>query len=371
MSTQMRQIEAERAKETLNPEETGVLVGRRAATFEEVAQRYIEIKEPRWGTHADATAKSVIGKQLIGNLGQWRVEELTAAEIRAFVGGLVSNDASQSLIKKTVTHLRGILDLAQELNLIISNPMRSYTFRLEHKSRKQKSERFLSQEECRALLSEVSGRDRLIVRMFIQLGLRPEELFALRRSDISEESIRIDEVFAMGEIKEVHRAQNGFSVYVPPGLQEELKDWMRSTSGNDNDWLFSTPRPRGSKHLSPIRPATFRNGVLKPAARRAGICHVDMQTLRRTCAAHFGKKANAEAVQAQMHLSSPLTMFKHTPERPLDSVKKAAIALETEIIPATEMPSPGGGQSDRTARAMLHKFSNPLRRFLGLLTEAV
>jgi integrase len=359
MSGQMLQIPAEQVITILSPEDRGSSVPPdSAATFEEIAHRYIAVKGAGWGAHADATAKSVIGKHLIGNLGHRRVDELTAAEIQILIDGMVRNNASQSLLKKVVAHLRTILDLAQELNVIMSNPMRSYTFKLEHKSRKQKSQRYLSLVECRALLSELSGRDRLIVRLFIQLGVRPEELFALRRNDVHDEFIRIDEVFTMGQIREAHLEEHGVNVYVPPGLRQGLHAWMASTCGNDEDWLFPTARPRGSRNLSPIRPATFLNAVLKPAAKKVGISDLDMLTLRRTCAAHFGKKASAQDTHSQMRLVSPFTTFRYSQQGPPDSLKSAAMALEAEIFTKAELHGPRGEAPNPTVTPILRTFSN-------------
>lgn len=75
------------------------------------------------------------------------------------------------------------------MKIIERNPMRSRTVRIEYKSRKRKTERYLSLVECRTLLPALVGRDHLIVRMFIQLGLRPEERFALRRNDVGKEFV--------------------------------------------------------------------------------------------------------------------------------------------------------------------------------------
>jgi integrase len=359
MSGEMLQIATEQVITILNPEDRGSSVPPdSAATFEEIAHRYMAVKEPRWGANTDATAKSVIGKHLVGNLGHRRVDELTAEEIQIFIDGMVRNNASHSLLNKTVVHLRSILDLAQELNLIMSNPMRSYTFKLEHKSRKQTSQRYLSLVECRALLSELSGRNRLIVRLFIQLGVRPEELFALRRNDVHDEFIRIDEVFTLGQIREAHLGEHGVDVYVPPGLRQELHAWMASTCGNDDDWLFPTERPRGSHNLSPIRRAAFLNGVLKPAAKKAGISDLDMLTLRRTCAAHFGKKASAEDAHAQMRLVSPFTTFRYSQQSPPDSLKSAAMALEAEMFTNAELHGPRGEAPNHTVPPILRTFSN-------------
>ena len=366
MSGQVLQMPVESDIAVAKPENANERVLPYASvTFGEVAHLYIAMKESKWGAHAAITAKSIICKHLVGAVGNKRVSAMTGAEIQTLISSMVSNNASQSLLKKATTHLRAILDLAQELNVIISNPMRSHTFELDRKSRKQKSERYLSLDECRALLAELSGRDRLIVRLFLQLGVRPEELFALRRDDVHEEFIRIDEVFALGQVKEAYPDGHATDVYVPPGLRDELRAWMTSTSGREEDWLFPSTSSRRATNMSPIRPATFRNGILQPAAIRAGIAGVDMLTLRRTCAVHFGKKASAEDAQAQMRLSTPLSTFRDSQERSPDSLKSVAGAIEAEMFPKDEPHS--APEETQVAPTFLRTLSNPLRRFFSLL----
>jgi integrase len=273
--------DAQRLLDILITDDTGkYLAPDLGATFDQLARQYISVKEPRWGVHAESTTKSIIQKHLIGSLGHRRVDELTAVEIQMFINGLVRSGASHSLLQKAVTHLRAILDQAEELKIIQRNPMRSRTVRIEYKSRKRKSERYLSLDECRTLLAMLVGRDHLIVRMFIQLGLRPEELFALRRNDVGKEFVRIDEAFTKGQIKETKTAESAVNVYVPPDLMVELSTWMKSTSGEGDDWLFPASRCRESASLSPISQNNYRNRVLKPAAKKAGISGLDLLTLR-------------------------------------------------------------------------------------------
>jgi integrase len=325
--------DVQRLLDTLIAEDTGRYVSPNSAvTFEQVARQYIAVKEPRWGAHAEATTKSIIAKHLIGNLGRRRVDELTAVEIQMLVNEMVKSNASHSLLQKVVTHLRAILDQAEELQIIERNPMRSRTVKIEYKSRKRKSARYLSLEQCRSLLSILFGRDHLIVRMFIQLGPRPEELFAFRRNDVVDDYIRIDEAFTKGQIKETKTVESAGNVYVPPNLMLELRTWMEAIGGNADDWLFPASRRRGSAQLSPINQNNYRNRILKPAAKRAGILDVDLLTLRRTCATHFGQKANPRDTQAQLRHSDPLTTLKYYQQSIPESVKKAAVALESEIL---------------------------------------
>jgi len=46
------------------------------------------------------------------------------------------------------------------------------------------------------------GRDHLAIRILVQLGLRSEELVALRREDVRSDGLLIDEAIVSGHTKE-------------------------------------------------------------------------------------------------------------------------------------------------------------------------
>jgi len=168
--------------------------------------------------------------------------------------------------------------------------------------------------------------------MFIQLGLRPEELFALRRNDVDHDFIRIDEVFSRGQRMSLRPAKSPTNVYLPPGLLQELRVWMATTSGNKSAWLFPTLRRRRPSGSFPINQNTFRKRVLRPAAEKAGISHLDLRTLRRTCAKYFWQEASANDAQAQLRLSRQCTTAPHSWQIHSESLKRAAAALEAEMF---------------------------------------
>jgi integrase len=272
-------------------------------TFGQVALQYVARKERQWGPHAEATAKSIINKHLIANLGHRPVEELAAGEIQALVNGMVRDNACQSLLHKVVTHSRSILDLAEESGHIKKNPLRRQTVKIAYQSRKPTSARCLSLQECRTLLAGLSGRDHLIVRMFLQLGLHPRELFALRRNDVSGELIRIDGAFTKGRSERIDAERTAFNMYVPPDLMRELHAWMTSTRGEDGDWLFPAMRRHGTARLSPVSHNHYRDRVLRPLAARAGIYDLDLLTLHRTYTRHFAQKTSARDKHTRMSQS--------------------------------------------------------------------
>lgn len=316
--------EAQRVLDLLIAEDSGKYIPPdTAATLEHVARQYIALKEPQWGTHSAISSRGIIERNIIRRIGARCIDQLTHVELQTFVNSLIENGASYSLLHKVVTFTRAIFDLAVDLDIVNKNPAR----KLEFKSRKTRSKRYLSLSECRVLLASLSGWVHLAVRMFIQLGLRPEELFALRRDDVGEESIHIDEAFVLDEVVPILKTEaSEGNVYVPPDLMIELRMWMESSPGAEQAWLFPSKRPG-----RPIHQTSFLRYVLKPKALKAGIAGVTLQVLRRTCATHFGARANPKDTQAQLRHADPYTTLKYYQQSIPESVKEAALALEAEL----------------------------------------
>jgi integrase len=88
---------------------------------------------------------------------------------------------SKSVLSKIRVYLNSMLDEAVELEMLPKNP-----------AGKLAVPKHLTPEEIPQILFHLSDRDRLIVRMFLVLGLRPGEMFALRWNDKQGNSLRID-----------------------------------------------------------------------------------------------------------------------------------------------------------------------------------
>ena len=314
-----------------------------AATFGQVAREYLTIVEPGWGPHTVRTPKGLIESALIGGkLGSSPVVELNEIELQQFLNEHVSAGASRSKLAKVLLYLRNILDHAVMKKTILANPARNPGYRLKAKSRKAVSERYLSMQECQRLLSAVVGVDHLAIRILIQLGLRSEELFALRRDDVIGDVLRIDEAIVDGLPAPVKTDASDASLYIPPDLQVELRGWLECLGPDPRGWLL--PAPKGGPWLS----QNYLNHVLKPAAIRARVgifrrqtgkgkevesTDVNFQVLRRTCATLFGAKAkDPRDTQAQLRHADPTVTLRHYQKSIPASVKAAALALEEELI---------------------------------------
>ncbi len=314
-----------------------------AATFEQIAREYLVVAEPGWGPHTVRTSKGLIESVLIGGrLGNRPIVELAEIELQQFLNEHVAAGASRSKLSKMLLYTRNIFDHAVMKKIIAANPARNPGYRLKAKSRRHVSERYLGLDECRRLLAAVSGRDHLAFRILIQLGLRSEELFALRRDDVLGDVLRIDEALVVGKPAPVKTDASDASVYIPPNLQAEIEDWLGWIDPDPRALLF--PAALGG----PWSAQNYLNRVLKPAAVRARVgiltrqsnkgesvesTDVNFQVLRRTCATLFGAKAkDPRDTQAQLRHADPTVTLRHYQKSVPASVRTAAVALEEELM---------------------------------------
>jgi integrase len=249
---------------------------------------------------------------------------------------------SYSAVKKARTYLAAAMEYARDERLITDNSARK--LELPTQLLRKPSERYYSLEEVRRLLSEAHGREHLVLRIFLNCGLRPGELFALREDDIELGQIKIDEA-----VKEVERGAKRIGetktsasrayVGIGPGLQEELDIWIRArrqqcayhvtASASSSDLLF--PTETGTS----FRLGNYLKRYLKPLAKKAGIADMTYQALRRTCATHFQKHARPRDIQAQLRHSKLEMTGRYIKEIP-DQVRAAVDRMDRELCHGTE-----------------------------------
>jgi len=304
-------------------------------TFGDLAREYIELNKPNWEASTSRVNTQIIEDHLIAKLGMRPVRELSEPELQRFINVYIESESSRSLLAKLGLFLRAILNAAADRGLIQHNPAR----RLRAKSRRRPCNLANTLEDCDLLLAQVSGADHLAVRLLIQLGLRSEELFALRRKDVHGSGLVIDEAIVDGEAKDTKTVASAAMMYLTPDLELELKHYLGTLPADPNGWLFPSTR-KGV----PTRPGNFLNRVLKPAAVKAGLSvrelgkgkatsAVNFQSLRRTSSTLFGARAkDPKSTQAHMRHTDPYVTLKHYQREVPAEVKAAALAFERDLL---------------------------------------
>lgn len=302
-------------------------------------ERYRPIKEPTWKVSSRARTVQLIEHLVITPFGSQLLADIGRFDLQQHINALAEGGKSYSTVSKFRVYVHALLDEALEQGFVERNVARKLS--LPHIAKPEK--RVLTEDELAAIMGELSGRDRLILRMFFLLGLRPGELFALRRNDKLPGRLRIDESVSVNRhITEPKRDASAAMVWLPASLEAELDFWLESQEDQRSDaFMFPT------KNATPLNTCNYLFQVLKPAAARANVwtrevkqgdtikrvSSVNHQAMRRTCATYLQSHGTVKDVQAHLrHASATTTLGVYVQEIPA-SVRAAVEALDAALSP--------------------------------------
>jgi len=316
-------------------------------TFAELWARYSTLKSASWSTATRKAVTSVFAAKskrtdhpsMLALIGARRVRELTREPLQELLNQLAARGDSYSVVKKARTYIAATLEFARDEHLVADNAARK--LELPTRLLRPPCERYYFLDEVQRLLSRAHGREHLVLRIFINCGLRPGELFALREDDVEPGQLRIDEAVKEAEcgtkrIGSTKTVASKAYVGISTGLHEELEIWIAArrqkepyhatASATQSDLLFPNERGR------PFRLGNYLKRYLKPLAKQAGIPDLTYQALRRTCATHFQKHGSPRDIQAQLRHSKLEMTGRYVKEIPAQ-VRAAVDSMDREFCP--------------------------------------
>jgi integrase len=305
------------------------------STLRELWQRYVEIKSPSWGAANKAAVVSIFSGQnkrrtrpsIMSMIGDFRVVDITPDPLQACINRLATARASVSAVKQARTYLHAVLEYAIDEKIIETNPARKLVVPIN--SLPKPCGRFYLVDEIHRLVSEASGREHLVLRIELNCGLRPSELFLLKDDDVEPSRLRIDEAIKQAEkgdrrVGETKTPTSNGYVTISAGLYEEIRMWQARRGPIASGLLF--PSPTGKV----LRPAEYLKNILKPLGVSAGIQDLDFQALRRTCSTHFQKHGSPKDAQAQLRHTKLAMTGLYMKEIPAE-VRQAVESMDAEL----------------------------------------
>jgi integrase len=281
--------------------------------------RFLPQKEEQWKVTSRPKTKRFIENYLIKRFGDTLLGDLDKFTLQTYLNELAPK-FSKSVLTKVRVYLNSILDEAVELELLVKNPAGKLAV---PKSGKRSASRHLTPDQIPHVLFHLSDRDRLIVRMFLVLGLRPGEMFALRWNDKEGNSLRIDSSISEGVEVETKTEGSDAAVWLPASIETELEFWRGATK-DANPEAFIFPSTTGTA----IGTSNFLFRVLKEAGKKSGIAGVNHQMLRRTCSTYMAQLTTVKDVQAHLRHSSAKTTLEHYIKSVPESVRVAVESLD-------------------------------------------
>jgi integrase len=281
--------------------------------------RFLPQKEEQWKVTSRPKTKRFIENYLLKRFGDTLLADLGKFTLQTYLNELAPH-FSKSVLTKIRVYLNSILDEAVELEMLIKNPAGKLVV---PKSGKRAASRYLTPEQIPNVLFHMSDRDRLIVRMFLVLGLRPGEMFALRWNDKEGNSLRIDSSVTDGIEVETKTEGSDSSVWLPASIDAEL-EFLHSINTDADPDAFIFPSSRGTA----ISTNNFLFRVLKEAGKKAGIDHLTHQMLRRTCSTYMAQITTVKDVQAHLRHATAKTTLEHYIKSVPETVRVAVESLD-------------------------------------------
>jgi integrase len=229
----------------------------------------------------------VIGQRQIREVEKFEIDVLVKRNAETFSG---------SMVQKIRIYVKATMEEVIDQGLLDRNPARKVI----RPPTRATCKRFLSLDEITRLLDAMEGRDRLVARIRIVLGLRPGEVFATKWDDFDDTGgrLRIDESAVDSQIKDTKTPDFRAWLWLPKSMTGELTKW-RATSSTTLIFPSIGARPISTRNFlrCHIWPAAVRAGIMQPKPKGwpkgkqwvDPATSVNFRAFRRTCATWFQK----------------------------------------------------------------------------------
>jgi integrase len=206
-------------------------------------------------------------KHLRRRVGGYRLRDVTPAVVHGVKTELLAERVGLPTIRKALALLSAMFRCAVEWDRVDRNPVRDVGMPVAKRSRHVRPVAPARVEEMRAcLLLEEMERDAAILSVLGYAGLRPEELRALRWSDVGERTILVERAAAGSSIKATKTGKIR-SVRLLLPLAEDLSRW-REASPSQSELVFPTSR---DSVWTDYDWRNWRSRVFRPLAEAAGL----------------------------------------------------------------------------------------------------
>ena len=273
-------------------------------TLAEFVQEWWEnYVEPHLAAHTKKSYRYLIDKYILPELGNQQLRRISPRTVSAWATRL---DATDTVKRRVMNVLQGILERACEWERIHSNPVKVVK---KPAAARQHAVRALPAAAVEALRQSFeSERDRALVAVLAYGGLRPGEALALRWEDVGDRSLSITKAIGLGEEKPTKTRRNR-QVELSDELRAILLEW-KLQSGQREGLVFSGPH---GKPWSQSYYDTWRKRVFRPAAPEG----MRVYDLRHTRASQlFAEGRNPAWIAEQMghSLQTLLSTYVHVIE---------------------------------------------------------
>jgi integrase len=261
-------------------------------------------------------------KHLSEHFGGMALDQITSAELSSFETKRRGDGVSASTIRRDFACLSSLLTSCVDWEYIDANIVPGYMRRRARRGLKEGAPRtrYLSESEERSLLDMATTESREAITLAIDTGLRRDEQFSLRWSQVD---------LDRGLITTTTNTKNGRARKVPlPERSRSVLKAIRSRQDSPADGYVLVNSDTGTRY-------DRMNKGLSAAARRAGIAHVQWHDLRRTAGCRWLQRDGRRVEEVSILLGHSSVKVTEQRYAFLDAERIAA-SVAGRTIPGTE-----------------------------------
>jgi integrase len=192
---------------------------------------FFPVRKKRVAPNTQQTYETAWRTHVAPVIGSIELQNVTKHAIETVLDRIADAGRSKQTTRVALVIMREMLNEAVENGNIERNPAQKAML---PNCREAKETQSLTVEQVCRLFERTSGRDYVMWRVLILCGLRIGECIALKKSDVLQEGLLVDESAYQGNAAQTKNRKRRI-VPLPPILRSELDDWARTVEG---DLLF-------------------------------------------------------------------------------------------------------------------------------------
>ena len=321
----MGEREAEKVRdEFLRPLNQGLVNIGSATKFEDYVESvYKPVSLPTLAKTTQDRYLSVHKNYLQPAFGEMCLRDITQLTVQRYISGMADSKLSQESRDKVRDVLSSILGSAVSYGLLVKNPVEGVRLPVPKSGRRTKP--YLTQQQFSVLVDMIAEPYATMLFTAAYTGLRPSEVIGLRRRNVHEDSITIEQRYCRGDWGAPKSAASNATVPVNRAVINRIRrldiltaqvragtavrrNLVVRCKGPD-DLVFQSPQTGG-----PMQDNNILVRHLKPAARKLGLPWVNWQVLRRSFATWLKMKGadvkDAQALMRHSRASTTLDIYQ-------------------------------------------------------------
>ena len=194
--------------------------------------------ERKWKGSTKSTNENRMDVHLVKRFRDCSLETFRREQLQDFL-----DEKAKTLSYSMVTHLRWdlrqIFAMAQAEGLVRRNPAQLL---FTPKKAAEKVAMVLTAAQIQRVIGCLAPREALITELAIFAGMRPGEIFALRRANVADQWVEVRERVYQG-VLDSPKSERGFRKVALPGRAcEHLHEWLKGVAPQSQAFVFASER---------------------------------------------------------------------------------------------------------------------------------